>query len=163
MTTRLRTGLAILVALLLAALVAGVVLYRQNDDLTRTQELASAERTATKEASRIAVAMTSYDYRTVDKDFAWIDQDGTAQFQDTFSESTKPIRQLITRTRATATGKVSDAAGTAEDADHVEVLLFVDQVLKRAGDRKSSVDSNRVVMEMVHQRGRWLVDDVELR
>jgi hypothetical protein len=107
--------------------------------------------------------MTSYDYRSVDEDFAWIDEDGTGQFQDTFSESTKPIRRLITRTRATATGKVSDAAGTAEDPDHVEVLLFVDQVLKRSGDARSSVDSNRVVMQMVRQHGRWLVDDVELR
>ena len=161
--TRARTGVAVLLVLLLAATVAVVLLWRQNDDLSRSQELASAERTATREASRIAVSMTSYDYRTVDKDFAWIDEDGTSKFQDTFSESTKPIRQLITRTRATATGKVSDAAGTAEDADHVEVLLFVDQVLRRAGDEKSSVDSNRVVMQMVRQGSRWLVDDVELR
>ncbi len=163
MSRGLRAGLVVLVALLLAAVVAVVVLWRQNDDLSRSQGLASAESAATREASRIAVSMTSYDYRTVEKDFAWIDQDGTARFQDTFSQSTKPIRQLITRTRATATGKVSDAAGTAEDADHVEVLLFVDQVLERAGDERSSVDSNRVVMQMVRRGGRWLVDDVELR
>ncbi|GAA1912541.1 hypothetical protein GCM10009815_04390 [Nocardioides marmoribigeumensis] len=153
----------VLVVLLVAALVALVVLWRHDADLTRTRDLAVAEHDATRAASRIAVSMTSYDYRTVDEDFAWIDQDGTSRFQKTFSESTKPIRQLITRTRATATGKVSDAAGTADDVDHVEVLLFVDQELRRAGDAKSSLDSNRVVMQMVHEGGRWLVDDVELR
>ena len=163
MTGRLKGGILVLVALLLAAVVAVLLLWRQNTDLSRTEEIASAEHSATRAASRIAVSMTSYDYRSVDEDFAWIDEDGTSKFQDTFSESTKPIRQLITRTRATATGKVSDAAGTADDADHVEVLLFVDQQLKRAGDTKSSVDSNRVVMEMVREHGRWLVDDVELR
>ena len=161
--SRGRTGLLVLVALLVTALVAVVVLWRENADLTDSQDLAVAEQTATEEASRIAVAMTTYDYRSVEKDFAWIDEDGTDRFQDTFSESTKPIRQLVTRTRATATGKVSDAAGTAEDPDHVEVLLFVDQVLKRSGDSRSSVDSNRVVMQMVYRGGRWLVDDVELR
>jgi Mce-associated membrane protein len=155
--------MVVLVVLLVASAVAVVLLWRQNADLARSRDLATAEHTATEEASRIAVSMTSYDYRSVDKDFAWIDRDGTSKFQQTFSESTKPIRQLIARTRATATGKVSDAAGTATDVDHVEVLLFVDQVLKRAGDGKSSVDSNRVVMDMVRTGGRWLVDDVELR
>ena len=153
----------VLVALLVAALVAVALLWRQNAELTGDRDLAAAEHDATKAASRIATSMTSYDYRTVDEDFAWIDEDGTSSFQKTFSQSTKPIRQLITRTRATATGKVSDAAGTADDVDHVEVLLFVDQELKRVGDAKSSVDSNRVVMQMVRRGGRWLVDDVELR
>ena len=163
MSGRLRAGLLVLVALLVAALVAVVVLWRENADLADSRDLAVAEQAAAREASRIAVAMTTYDHRSVEKDFAWIDEDGTDRFEDTFSESTEPIRQLITRTRATATGKVSDAAGTAEDPDHVEVLLFVDQVLKRSGDSKSSVDSNRVVMQMVRRDGRWLVDDVELR
>ena len=149
--------------LLVTALVASALLWRRVDDLEQRQEVAVAERQATREASRIAVSMTTYDHETVKDEFAWIEEDGTADFQDTFTESTKPIRQLIERTRATATGKVSDAAGTAEDADHVEVLLFVDQVLKRAGDTESSVDSSRVVMQMVRQDGRWLVDDVELR
>jgi Mce-associated membrane protein len=153
----------VLVALLVVSVVAGVLLWQRNADLSERQEVLTAERDATREASRIAVSMTSYDHRTVEEDFAWIEDDGTADFQDTFSESTEPIRKLIVRTGATATGKVSDAAGTAEDADHVEVLLFVDQQLKREGDSRPTVDSNRVVMQMVREDGRWLVDDVELR
>ena len=163
MSGRAKAGTVVLVALLVAALVATALLWNRNQDLARSQDLAVAENQATEQASRIAVSMTSYDYRTVEEDFAWIEEDGTSAFQETFSESTKPIRQLITRTQATATGKVSDAAGTAEDEDHVEVLLFVDQVLERAGDEQSTVDSNRVVMQMVRQGDRWLVDDVELR
>ena len=163
MSSRAKAGTLVLVALLVAAVAASVLLWRRADDLEQRQQVATAESEATRAASRIAVSMTTYDYRTVDKDFSWIQDDGTQGFQTTYTESTKPIRQLIERTRATASGKVSDAAGTAEDADHVEVLLFVDQVLKRAGDPKSSVDSSRVVMDMVRQGDRWLVDDVELR
>ncbi len=163
MSSRGKAGVLALVVLLVAAAVTAGLLWRQNSDLQDRQDVAAAETSATREASRIAVSMTTYDYRTVEDDFAWIEKDGTSSFQDKFGESTKPIRQLITRTRATATGKVSDAAGNAEDADHVEVLLFVDQQLQRAGDEQPTVDSNRVVMQMVRQGGRWLVDDVELR
>ena len=163
MSTRARAGVTVLVALLVAALVATVLLWRRVADLESRQDVAAAETAATRAASRIAGAMTSYDHRSVEEDFSWIEEDGTTQFQETFSESTKPIRQLIVRTQATATGKVSDAAGTAEDAEHVEVLLFVDQVLERGGDEESTVDRSRVVMQMVRQGSRWLVDDVELR
>lgn len=163
MTSRGKTGVVALVVLLVAAAVTAGLLAKQNADLRERQDVASAETAATKEASRIAVSMTSYDYRSVEEDFAWIEKDGTDSFQDKFGESTKPIRQLIARTRATATGKVSDAAGNAEDVDHVEVLLFVDQQLERASDKQPTVDSNRVVMQMVREGGRWLVDDVELR
>ena len=163
MTPRAKAGVVALVVLLVVAAVTAGLLWRQNSDLRERQDVAVAETAATKEASRIAVAMTSYDHRTVEEDFAWIEEDGTSTFQEKFGESTKPIRQLILRTQATATGKVSDAAGNAEDAEHVEVLLFVDQQLQRAGDDEATVDSNRVVMQMVLRDGRWLVDDVELR
>ena len=160
---RARAGILVLVALLVAVTVSAALLWRQNSDLRERQDVAAAETAATREASRIAVAMTSYDHRSVEEDFSWIEEDGTADFQEKFGESTKPIRQLILRTEATATGKVSDAAGNAEDAEHVEVLLFVDQQLQRSGDEEPTIDSNRVVMQMVLRDGRWLVDDVELR
>ena len=163
MSGRAKAGILVLVALLVAVTVSAVLLWRQNSDLRERQDVAAAETAATREASRIAVAMTSYDYRSTDEDFGWIEKDGTSSFREKFLESTRPIRQLIERTRATATGKVSDAAGNAEDAEHVEVLLFVDQQLQRSGDEEPTVDSNRVVMQMVLQDGRWLVDDVELR
>lgn len=163
MSGRTRVLVVGVVLALVAALVAGALLWRQNDRLAEVDRLAQAETEATRAAAAIAVEMTSYDHETVEEDFAWIEEDGTSGFQETFSESTEPIRELIVRTRATAEGTVTDAAGTAEDADHVEVLLFVDQVLEREGDEESSVDSSRVVMQMVRQGDRWLVDDVELR
>jgi hypothetical protein len=157
-----KAAVTALVVLLVVAVVTGVLLWRQNADLRRKDEIATAETQATRAASRIAVSMTSYDYRSVKEDFAWVRRDGTKKFEDTYAQSTRPIQQLIERTRATATGKVSNAAGTADDATHVTVLLFVDQAIRRPGDKQPSVEPNRVVMDMVKQGGRWLVDDVEL-
>ena len=150
------------VALVVALLVIGF-LWHRNRDLQQESDLRHAESAATTAASRIAVSMTSYDSRSVDKDFAWVHDDGTRAFEKRYAKSTAPIRKLIQRTGAHAEGRVSDAAGTATDPTHVTVVLFVDQTLQRPGDRQPSVDSSRVVMDMVRSEGRWLVDSVELR
>ncbi len=148
---------------LLAALVGAGLLWHQNRNLAQQRDLHQAESAATDAASRIAVSMTSYDSRSVEADFAWVHDDGTAKFEKTYARSTAPIRKLIARTGAHAEGRVSEAAGTATDATHVTVVLFVDQTLQRPGDRQPSVDSSRVVMDMVRSDGHWLVDSVELR
>ena len=158
-----RWVLGVLGVLLVAALVAVGLLWQQNRELAAARDLEDAEQDATSAASRIAVSMTSYDHRTLEEDFAWIEQDGTGDFEATFSESTEPIRRLIERTEARAEGTVTEAAGDAEDVDHVTVVLFVDQRLRRAGDRRDAVDSSRVVMEMVREGDAWLVDSVLLR
>ena len=48
------------------------------------------------------------------------------------------------------------------DETHVKVLLFVDQELKVPGKAKPRLEESRVIMQMVRQDGRWLVDDVQL-
>jgi len=157
-----RWSLLLLAAALVVALALVLVLWGKERDAAREADLRAAEAAATSAASDIAVSMTSYDHRTVDHDFAWVQDDGTAAFQKTYAKSTEPIRRLVEQTRAHAEGTVIDAAGTADDTTHVTVLLFVDQALRHLGDRKAEVDSSRVVMSMVLQDGQWLVDDVEL-
>ena len=158
-----RRSVLLLAGALVAALALVVVLWGEERDAAHDADLRAAEAAATSAASDIAVSMTSYDHRTVDHDFAWVQGDGTASFQRTYAKSTEPIRRLVEQTQAHAEGTVTDAAGTADDPTHVTVLLFVDQALRHQGDRKAEIDSSRVVMSMVLQDGRWLVDDVELR
>ena len=158
-----RWSLLLLAGALVAALAMVVLLWGKERDAAHEADLRAAEAAATSAASDIAVSMTSYDHRTVDEDFAWVQDDGTAAFQKTYAKSTEPIRRLVEQTRAHAEGTVIDAAGTADDTTHVTVLLFVDQALRHQGDRKAEIDSSRVVMSMVLQDGQWLVDDVELR
>jgi len=151
-----------LVVLLVAALVGLGIVWQQERTASQQADLIDAEAAATDAAADIAVAMTSYDFRTVDEDFSWVEEDGTAEFQETYAKSTEPIRELVEKTKATAEGTVTDAAATADDPAHVTVLLFVDQALRRTGE-DATIDSTRVVMHMVLVDGQWLVDDVELR
>lgn len=163
MSTATRVALVVTTLVALAGLVLAARLWQDNRQLEQSVALETAESEATRAAAEIAVAMTTYDHRTLGEDFAWVEEDGTRSFRETYAESTEPIRGLIERTRAIASGTVTDSAGTAQDADTVEVLLFVDQELQRADEQRSSVDSSRVVMTMVRQDGRWLVDEVDLR
>jgi len=158
-----RPWLLVVLGLLVVGLVVALLLLWQRErDASAQAGLQEAEKDATSAASEIAVAMTSYDHRTVDDDFAWVQEDGTAAFQETYEESTEPIRELVVKTEAHAEGTVTEASGTADDPTHVTVMLFVDQALRHPGS-KAEVDSSRVVMHMVLQDGTWLVDDVELR
>ena len=52
------------------------------------------------------------------------------------------------------------------NADHVTVLIFVDQEISNPGtggsDPQKGLDQPRVTMKMVRQGGRWLVDEVNI-
>ena len=155
----MRSVAVALAAALIAALV-GLGLVWQAWDHQR--DLDDAGRDAQRAARAAAVAMTSYDYRTADKDFGWVDTAGTAKFRTQYAEVSAPIRQLVVRTKAHAEGSVVQSAVRVRDDRHATVLLFVDQVLTSEGSADREVDQPRVVMTMVRQGSRWLVDEVEL-
>lgn len=45
---------------------------------------------ATAAAEAAIVAMTTYDYRSVDEDFSWVDTSGTPGFRQDFAEASDP-------------------------------------------------------------------------
>ncbi len=150
---------AFLVAALVVALVGLALVARgwQQD-----RDLAAGGRDAEEAARQAVVAMTSYDYRTVEEDFGWVDERGTASFRTKFSEASAPVKASILELRAQAEGEVVAAAHTVRSEDRVRVLLFVDQTITDPERTENGIDQPRVVMTMVRQNGRWLVDDVEL-
>lgn len=164
--------LALLLAAALVVAVAGlVVLWVDRDDDAGSTDGAGASAPATllaagsdaEEAARAAVVrMTSYGYRTVDADFAWVEEVGTDKFERYFAGASDGVKKVITETRATASGEVVASAPHVVDATHVTVLLFVDQTIEAAGEDGPKVDQPRVTMKMVEQGGRWLVDEVSI-
>src|SRR5690349_11841017 len=163
-------GLGTLLVMSLVALLVVVLFWQSDGDESDQAEqavaLAQAGKGAEKAARKAVVEMTSYDYRTVEKDFAWVDDAGTARFQDQYAEVSEPIKNLVVELKARATGTVVASAPVPKDRDHVTVLLFVDQEISNPGSGsiapQRGLDQPRVSMEMVRQGGRWLVDEVEL-
>lgn len=164
-----RLVVLLLVGALVAALVALVMLWRDRQDLLdrieRAEDAAAGSAgPAAEDAARDAVTrMTTYDFRTVEEDFAWVEDAGTAEFQKTFTGASADAIELIRGLRSSAIGTVIDSAATVVDDRHVEVLLFVDQELKAAGKKRTELEESRVTMQMVREDDRWLVDEVELQ
>lgn len=122
-----------------------------------------AEQEATEAAETYAVDLTTYDYSSLDKDYAWVDDGATASFAKEYAEANKPLRKVITTLKARATGTVTGSGATASSEHEVDVLLFVDQTIVNGTDSKKRTERNRVIMTMVDRDGRWLVDKVALR
>ena len=162
--TRDRLLVGGLVLALVAALVAVVLLWRDRDDADAraesSAELVEASVAAEKEARDVVTRMTTYSFRTVEDDFSWVDDAGTENFQRNFADASKDAIALIKTLKATAAGSVVDSSATAADADHVKVLLFVDQKIRSQGEKGAKLDQPRITMQMVRQGGEWLVDEV---
>lgn len=153
----LTAGLAVALAvalILLAALWHGASNRRTLDD---------AEADALDAAQGYATDVTTYDYRHLDKDFAWADDGATSSFAKQYREANKPLCGIIEKLKATAKGTVTEAAATADSDTEVQVLMFIDQRISDKTNKQTRSDKSRVVMSMVKQDGHWLVDDVQLR
>jgi len=157
-------GGAILISILVIIAVGTSVLaftqYRAHQQL---QDRVTAGQEATKAAKSAITSMVTYDYRTVDEDFEWVNKAGTKGFKEYFTEASAKSKKLIVELQATATGSVIDAAPKPGTTKKVQVLLFVDQLIKSKDDPKGKLDQTRVAMWMVKQDGRWLVSKVLLR
>lgn len=164
--TRSRVLVGGLALALVASLVAVVLLWRDRDDAEGRADASSALVEAALEAEQAArdavTRMTSYSFRTVEEDFDWVAEAGTERFQENFAEAAKAAIAYVKSLKATAVGTVMDSAATAADADHVKVLLFVDQEIRSQGETGSRLDQPRVTMQMVQQDGEWLVDEVQV-
>lgn len=167
-----RAGVPLWVPVLLAlalvgALTAAVLLWVSDrdhrDDAAADQALLSAGVDAKAAAERAAVAMTTYDYQTVDEDFRWVDTAGTDAFKEYFSSISAPAIKLVKQLKASAAGTVIDSGDVVEDATHVKVVLFIDQRITGKAEGTSEPDQSRVTMYMVEQGGTWLVDRLELK
>jgi Mce-associated membrane protein len=161
-------ALAIALALaLVVSLIALVVAVRHESSGGSSQAshalvLSEAAQGAEAAARTAVVALTTYDYATYGADYLRVERAGTAKFKKYYAQVSAPIRQLVVRLKAHAVGTVVASSATAKDADHVTVLMFVDQTLTNATNSDRKLDQPRVTVQMVLSGGRWLVDTVDL-
>ena len=157
---------ALAVALMIALLACGLLWKANSDheaDATDRAALIQAGVDAKAAAEKAATAMTTYDYRTADEDFAWVETAATEAFQEKFSKIAQPSIDLIMSLQSSASGQVIDSGVEVADATHVKVVLFVDQRITGQSEGTSAPDQSRITMQMVEQGGVWLVDEVELK
>jgi Mce-associated membrane protein len=114
-------------------------------------------------ARSYAVTVTSYDYRTLDRNFADVLGGATGDFKDQYGAASGTLRNLVTQAKATAKGTVLNAGVESATTDRVTVLLFMDQAITNATMSDPRVDRSRLLMTLTNNDGRWLASKVELR
>lgn len=158
-----------LVLALLVALVALALVWREwdqaserSDDVAHAIDVVADPADEAEAAAReAAVRMTTYDYQTLEKDFAWIDRIGTEEFREDFAALSKSVKKAVRVTRTQAQGEVMASAVRLDDETHATVVLFVDQLLVDRSSSRPKLDTIRLRIEMVNQADRWLVAEIE--
>jgi Mce-associated membrane protein len=142
-----------LVAVVLAALVAVGLTARQTlgdraDDQARAGALAAAK--------NLAVAVTSMDYRTFDRDATRVVDATAGQLKQQLTTENAALKTAMTTNQATTSGRVLDAAVVDADRDSARVLLVVDADVTNTSTKKPTARHYRIQLDLSRQRGRWL-------
>ena len=135
----------------------------RHDSVTRTSEIKSAQAKALSAAKKAAVDAASYNYQHLDTDFATILGDLTATFRKNYAPVTAKLKPLIEQSKAVATGTLITSGVVSATTKKVVVLAFLDQSVQTASSTTATINRNRIVITMVLQKGKWLVDNLVLQ
>lgn len=145
----------VVVGLVVAVIVLAVTV---SDDAGRQD----ARRSAIAAARSYAADIASYDYRSLDKDFARVTAHSTGTFRGQFAKASKDLKPLIEQYHATATGKVIAVGLSKSSTDRATAVVFVDQTVTNDNAKTPRVDRNRMTMDLVRRNGTWLISGVQL-
>lgn len=160
--SRLAIGLMVAVALALAAAV-----WIMFTDLSRLRADETAAREALAAARAVAPDMLSYDYRTIEQDFARAGGYTTGALSLHYRQLARSMasqaRKQKTVQQAAVTGAGVESVESG-DFGRVEVLLFMSMSTVRtpAGEKEPRrvVSQNRARFIMVKKDSRWLVSEL---
>jgi Mce-associated membrane protein len=154
----------ILATLAVAALVVlGVVLlviYAGKDShdaavaKTRGAALAAAK-------TETALALT-YNYRTLDSDFAKAEAGMSKSFRADFAGiAAKSVTPLATKTHAVTTATIVSAGVISATSNSAQILVFADQTVEnKLLNATSRLDKSVIDVSMVKQDGHWLINNL---
>ncbi|MFI6870494.1 h domain protein [Nocardia sp. NPDC050406] len=145
--------------LLVATLVVGTWVgygYWQDRQVDAAREDALAvARSATE-------AMFGYNFKTIDDQMAKVSENMTPDFKEDWKKVTDTVlapgakeKELVVQATVVGSGVIK------ADADHVEVMVFLNQKSTGKDPAKGTVDASRLRVKLDHEDGRWLVADVD--
>lgn len=142
----------------LAVVVGALVVGPPNSPVTETEP---GRRAALEAARERTSALTAYDYRRLDADFAGVLATATGQFAEDYRSTSEQLRQAFTMEQAVATVKVVGAGLEAYAPERAVAIVALDQVIATK-DAPPRTERNRIRMTLVQPADTWLVERVEL-
>jgi Mce-associated membrane protein len=147
-------GLAVVVA----ALVAGVVYFANQPSDTEVEE---ATRAAQSAAERAVVPVLSYDAQTLEEDQAEAQSYLTSDYRTEYDKLFEAIKDNAPRTGTVVAAEEPLASGIVRSGeDRVEVLLFVNRPTTNKARPEPVIFRDQVTVTMQRVGGDWLVDDL---
>ncbi|MET3860494.1 Mce-associated membrane protein [Dietzia sp. 2505] len=148
-------GALVVVALVAACAWLGYLVWSDH----REDEL---RRSATEDATRLVAQLASYDHTDVDANIEAVVAEATPEFAERYREVSEGLRELLTSGQGTSTGTVTHAGVQSVDTNSAVVLVFLDQEITNVTVPEGRVDASRMVVTLVRDGNRWLLDSAEL-
>ncbi len=139
------------------AVAVGVLLVGPAGSGTDTE---AARRSALEAARERTLALTSYDYRQLEENFAGVLATATGQFATDYQDTTAQLRPTFTDAQAVASATVVAAGLESFAPDRAVAVIAVDQVIATK-DAPPRTERNRLRMTLVRPADTWLVERVE--
>jgi Mce-associated membrane protein len=123
---------------------------------------AAAGQAALDAARADLIDITTYGYASIDKDFDWLSDFSDPKTAEPFAKSQKSLAKVVKGSKTVAKGSVVDAMSRVVSDNQVEILAFVDQVLRSNIRKGYSLEQQRVSMTMVRVDGTWKISRLDL-
>lgn len=154
---------AAVAALVVAALVLSLIEWRSDHGKLQTQS--SLRASVTKAADAYAVAFGSYDYHNLHGATApWtvIEQHATTRFRSDYQKTSSALEPTIVQYKAAAKATVPVSAVSSVSSSKAVVLLELSQTITNSTQKNGpQAQQFIVVMTLLHQKGQWLIDNVQ--
>jgi Mce-associated membrane protein len=153
--------LSVVAALVVLGLGVGLVLTTVA--LRHERALDDARASALEAGRESAIALSSYNHTTLDRDFGAVTSRSTATFRDSFNQTSASLRTVLEQYDATATSTVVAAGVTSASEDRAVVLVFLNQVATNTNQKAGpTTDQSRIEVTLARPDDRWLIDGVKL-
>lgn len=146
----------LIVLLLISGGVATWLYFKQYRPDQQTDS--SVARTVARAGADATVALLSYSYDSLDKDFANARKHLTGDFLSYFDQfSQQTVAPMAKQKSMKTTAKVTGAAVSELHPDSAVVLVFVDQVTSTKDSPQPSVAVSSVLVRMSRVGANWLI------
>ena len=159
MSGRTRGVLAVVLLLVLAAVAVGVLWARaaQGDALAT----ARARDDASRAAQKVAVALSTLDYRNPDRAVAQWHQVATGDLYDALSSGKTRYQKVIEAGKVTTRATIKAVAPQTLSTDRSTAVVLVALDVRVTATAGNSVEKERLVLTMKHTADGWRASEMK--
>lgn len=117
-------------------------------------------------AATYGAELSTYNYKNLNgpgSSWAQVEANATPTFRKDFAKTSGDLTKLLNQYNATAVGHVINAGVQTMNSSRATVLLFIDQDVTNTVQKPNSVTQPlRVLITLVRQNGKWLIDNLQV-